>query len=68
MKYTYGEFLVDVATSLQGSRLITVEDTPYNDVAYARIKLALLLKRKPAILLRAIVEEWSIQDIVREVY
>ena len=67
---THAEVLICLGTSVMRPRGRVIEATePIDGTAFARIKLALdLLKARPSVRFRAIVEEWNAEEIVREVY
>jgi hypothetical protein len=65
-------WLIDVADSLAGSHIMEVEKEAMEAVengAFARVRLAIAFKKKPlSFQLRALVEGWNGQRIVREMY
>lgn len=73
---TAAERLMDLAAAIDTPRgqVITcdskhVEGVVWDDFTLARCKVALDLKRRgPAFVLRAIMEEWPVNRIVRELY
>jgi hypothetical protein len=71
-KFNAGELLTDIAKKLSGSRLVIAEtgslSTSDTEFGLALAKLALDLKKHPVIQLKAIVEGWTRQRIVRELY
>ncbi len=68
MKPVVGEYLADLADEMSDRRLVIAEAGDDPDTAIAVIKLALILKKHPLIQFRSIVEEWSQQRIVKELY
>lgn len=66
-----GEYLAYIAEVLRGSHLIVAEVGPdqfENDTTMAIIRLALVIRSRPTVLVRSVVEEWDLQRIVRELY
>lgn len=71
MNETLGEYLADLANGISPNRITIVETTgskESDELALSVVKLALVLRSKPVLMLRSIVESWDIQRINRELY
>ncbi len=67
---THAEVLICLGESVMRPRGRVIEaNEPLDSTAFARIKLALdLLRARPSVRFRAVVEGWGAEEIVREVY
>lgn len=65
MRLTVAEALADMAKFLRQRGIVEACD---REGSIARSVLALKLAEKPGVLLRAVVEDWPIERIVRELY
>lgn len=68
MSQTAVDFLDDVSRSIAGPRVMMCEAGEDPETALAVVKLALFLKEHPAVKFAAIVEDWDLPRIVRELY
>jgi hypothetical protein len=65
---TPGEWLADIARQVSTPRITIAEAGDDMATGLAVVKLALVLKGRPVVLFRSIVEEWDLPTIVRELY
>lgn len=67
---TIAENLIEMAQALRMNRgQLIIADETLTESQFAKIKLALLLMdSEPVVKLRAIVEDWGNEKIVREMY
>ena len=67
-KQNAGEYLHHVAEMVGGKRITIAIAGNDLETELAVVKLALVLKNKPLTKFRAIMEDWDMEDIVRELY